>query len=164
MKFNSVVPLASCILGLCSLMAWKEASWVNVPSVSVSRQGSVMPFLVCSLFTTFAVRRNCLICSLVRVGSSDAVTKCVQVRHTTVARNSLRRRKSSMYIGIPSPELCEQSTPETITRQRLTWVGHPPKIRPEDGSSSRIDRPNDLALPDSEQARCGRDGRGVRGR
>src|SRR5229473_1264642 len=42
--------------------------------------------------------------SLVRVGSSDAVTKRVQVRHTTVARINLRQRKSSTYIGIPSLE------------------------------------------------------------
>jgi hypothetical protein len=42
-----------------------------------------------------------------RVGSSDAVTKCVQVKHTAVGRISLRQRKSSTYIGIPSPELCE---------------------------------------------------------
>src|SRR4029077_13440196 len=82
-------------------MAWKEASWVNVPSVSVSRQGSVMPFLVCSLFTTFAVRRNCLICSLVRAGSSDACTEREKVRHTIAARISRRHRRLSMFIEVP---------------------------------------------------------------
>ena len=82
-----------------------------MPSLSVSRQVWVMPFLDCSLFTTLAVRRNCLICSLVRVGSSDAVTKRVQVRHTTVARISLRQRKGSMYIGIPSLNYANKSTP-----------------------------------------------------
>jgi len=35
----------------------------------------------------------------------------VQVRHTTVARISLRQRESSTYIGIPSVELCEQIYP-----------------------------------------------------
>src|ERR1700730_13207199 len=70
-----------------------------------------MPFLARSPFTTLAVRRNCLICSLVRVGWSAAVTKGVQVRHATVARISLRQRKSSMYIGIPTPEFMRTDLP-----------------------------------------------------
>src|SRR6266446_4533262 len=110
-------------LVLCSSTAWKEASWVTVPSVSVSRQGLVMPFLDCSLFTTLAVRRNCLICSLVRVGSSDAVTKRAQVRHSTVARISLRQRKPSTYIGIPSPNYANKSILETTIRQPQVYVG-----------------------------------------
>src|ERR1700730_8986233 len=69
-----------------------------------------MPFLACSLFTTLAVRRNCLICSLLRVGSSDAVTKDGKVRHTAVARISLRQRKGSMYIAIP-PRLTRTNLP-----------------------------------------------------
>src|SRR3989442_1174962 len=38
-KFISLRPLASCTLVLCSSIAWKEASWVIVPSLSVSRHG-----------------------------------------------------------------------------------------------------------------------------
>src|ERR1700730_3268232 len=101
----SSLPLASCMVGLCSSIDWKEASWVTVPSVSVSRQGLVMPFLDRSLFTTLAVRRNCLICSLVRVGSSDAVTKGMQVKHTAAARISLGQRRSTRCMGITSIEL-----------------------------------------------------------
>src|SRR5436309_14642251 len=38
-KFISLRPLANCILVLCSSIAWKEPSWVIVPSLSVSRHG-----------------------------------------------------------------------------------------------------------------------------
>src|SRR5438445_13506895 len=86
------------MLSLCSSTFWKEASWVMVPSVSVSRHGLVIPFLDCTLFTTLAVRRNCLIWSLVRVGSSEAITKGRQARHATTARISPRQRRRSTFI------------------------------------------------------------------
>src|SRR5205807_3267677 len=40
-KLISLRPLASCTLVLCSSIAWKEASWVIVPSLSVSRHGLI---------------------------------------------------------------------------------------------------------------------------
>jgi len=42
-----------------------------VSSERVRRHGWVIPSLVCLLATTLAVSRNCLICSLLRFGSSD---------------------------------------------------------------------------------------------
>src|SRR6266404_5575157 len=88
-KFISLRPLASVTLVLCSSIAWKEASWVNVPSLSVSRHGRVTPLLDCLLPTTLAVRRKCLICSLVRVASSAAQTTCEQIKQTNAAIMSL---------------------------------------------------------------------------
>src|SRR5437762_8713435 len=67
-KFISIRPLAICVSDLRSSTAWKEASCVMVPSLSVSRQGLVIPLLDCLLFTILAVSRNCLICSLLRFG------------------------------------------------------------------------------------------------
>src|SRR5439155_13394773 len=55
-KFISLRPLANCILVLCSSIAWKEASWVIVPSLSVSRHGWVTPLPVCLPPTILAVR------------------------------------------------------------------------------------------------------------
>src|SRR5450755_4071790 len=93
-KPNSV-PLASCFEALCSSIGWKDASWVMVPSESVSREVWVIPFLDSRLLMTLAVVRNCLICSLVRVGSSDADTTSRQVRHSnTVSDRPTTERRS----------------------------------------------------------------------
>src|SRR6266550_1000112 len=81
-----------------------------VPSVSVSRQGFVMPFLDCWLLTTLAVRRNSLIWSLLRVGSSDATTRTRQSRNTIAARISRRHCRPSMCIGIPPPNYAHKSS------------------------------------------------------
>ena len=52
---------------------------------------------------TLAVRRNGLICYLLQAGSSDAVTRSRQVKQITTATMSLRHRRLSMCIGVPSP-------------------------------------------------------------
>src|SRR5260370_27313329 len=60
-----------------------------------------MPFLAPWLCTTLAVSRNCLICSLVRVGSSAATAMSPQVRHTTAARINPRQRRLSAFMEDP---------------------------------------------------------------
>src|SRR5437773_12344806 len=90
-KFVALRQLADCILVLCSSIAWKEASWVLVPSLSVSRHGWVAPLPVCLPPTILAVRRNCLIWSLVRAVSSAALATPAQTRQALAARMSLRQ-------------------------------------------------------------------------
>src|SRR5437667_11668361 len=85
---------------LCSSTAWKEASCVTVPSLSVSLQGLVMPLPDCLLLITLAVRRNCLICSLVRVDSSAALTELGQIRETIAMTSKLIGCRRSTYIGV----------------------------------------------------------------
>src|SRR5579872_5655571 len=63
-------PLENSCTDLCSSTDWNEASWVMFPSLSVRRYGWVIPVLDCLLFITFAVSRNCLICSLLRLASA----------------------------------------------------------------------------------------------
>src|ERR1044071_1127951 len=93
-----------------------------VPSVSVSRQGLVIPFEDCLLFTILAVSRNCLIWSLVRFavrfGWSEATTKRVQVRQSTTTSPRHRRRNS--FIEDTSLRVAEayslQATLDNINR------------------------------------------------
>src|SRR2546422_4124797 len=114
-KFSSVRPLENCDEVLCSSTAWKEPSCVTVPSLSVSLQGLVMPLPDCLLLTTLAVRRNCLICSLVRVDSSAALTERGQITATIAITSKLMRCKRSTDMG--RPLYCgDKSTPV-----RLIW-------------------------------------------
>src|SRR5438105_2291156 len=99
-KFSSVRPLENCDEVLCSSTAWKEASCVTVPSLRVSLQGLVTPLPDCLLLITLAVRRNCLICSLVRVGSSAALTERGQIRETIAMTSKPMRCKRSTYMGV----------------------------------------------------------------
>jgi hypothetical protein len=55
--------------------------------------------------------------------TSDAVTKNRQVRHTTVARISLRQRKGSTYIGIPSLNYANKSIPSKPLFDNLKSMG-----------------------------------------
>src|SRR5690242_7980191 len=80
-------------------MDWKDASWVRVPSLRVSRQGLVIPLLDCLLFTTLAVTKNCLIWSFVNLGveSSAAAAKPANSKQTMPV---IRARRYTSNLGI----------------------------------------------------------------
>jgi hypothetical protein len=86
---------------LCSSIVWKEASCVTLPSLRVSRHGLVTPLLDRVEFTTLAVRRKWVICSLLRVGSSAAVTKRGQLRQNIAASRNTRRHETGICMAVP---------------------------------------------------------------
>src|SRR6266849_1796375 len=125
-KFSSVRPLENCDEVLCSSTAWKEPSCVTVPSLSVSLQGLVMPLPDCLLLITLAVRRNCLICSLVRVDSSAALTERRQIRATIAITSKLMRCKRSTDMGPPYIVATNLPPPGSFWQLRIleVWVAH----------------------------------------
>src|SRR5215469_8323229 len=85
---------------LCRSIGWKEASCVIAPSLRVSREVPVTPFLAPWLLTTLAVRRKFLTCSLVRLGSSVAVNVTGQIIRAAATASSLSR--GNLYIELTS--------------------------------------------------------------
>jgi len=75
---------------------------VMVPSDRVRRHGCVTPFPDCLLAIIFAVRRKCLICSLVRLVSSLAVAKLARNKKISDSVINRRQRRLGRYIeGLP---------------------------------------------------------------
>src|SRR5262249_23684076 len=73
-----------------------------VPSDRVRRHGCVTPFPDCLLAIILAVRRKCLICSLVRLVSSLAVAKLARNKKISDSVINRRQRRLGRYIeGLP---------------------------------------------------------------
>src|SRR5664279_614011 len=80
-------------------MDWKEASWVMVPSLRVSRQGCVTPLLEGLFLITSAVWRNCLIWSLVSADSSAAGIANVRTTQVRTTKEALDRKRGDSRTG-----------------------------------------------------------------